>query len=124
MFRLPGVRYEHIKAGRHVMCHLTTITPVTATTTEINHSIYWTQPWFTPFKLLFWPFVTAFLTQDRDVISRQQLGLKYDPQLLLMGDPDVQARWYLRLKNEFVRAQEEGRPFVNPIKPRVLEWRS
>jgi phenylpropionate dioxygenase-like ring-hydroxylating dioxygenase large terminal subunit len=124
VFRLPGVRYEHIKAGRHVMCHMTTITPVTATTTEINHSVFWTQPWFNPLKPLFWPFVTAFLTQDRDVISRQQLGLKHHPQLLLMGDPDVQARWYLRLKTEFVRAQAEGRPFVNPIKPRVLEWRS
>jgi phenylpropionate dioxygenase-like ring-hydroxylating dioxygenase large terminal subunit len=124
VFRLPGLRYEHIKSGRHVMCHMTTITPVTATTTEINHSIFWTQPWFTVLTPLLWPFVSVFLAQDRDVISRQQLGLKHNPQLLLLGDPDVQARWYLRLKQEFVRAQAEGRPFVNPIKPRVLEWRS
>jgi phenylpropionate dioxygenase-like ring-hydroxylating dioxygenase large terminal subunit len=124
VFRLPGVRYEHIKAGKYVMCHMTTLTPVSATETEINHSIFWTMPWLTPFKPLFWPFVEAFLKQDRDVIAQQQLGLKYNPQLLLLGDPDVQARWYLRLKNEFVRAKEEGRAFVNPIKNRTLEWRS
>lgn len=124
VFRLPGLRYEHIKTGRQVMCHLTTITPLTAMTTEINHSIFWTQPWLTPFKPFFWPFVNVFLRQDGAILSRQQLGLKHNPQLLLMGDPDVQARWYLRMKNEFARARQEGRPFVNPIKPRVLEWRT
>jgi phenylpropionate dioxygenase-like ring-hydroxylating dioxygenase large terminal subunit len=124
VFQLPGVRYEHIKVGRHVMCHLTTLTPVSGFETEINHSIFWTMPWLTPLRPLFWPFVRTFLRQDRDVISQQQLGLQYNPQLLLLGDPDVQARWYFRLKNEYVRAQEEKRPFVNPIKPRVLQWRS
>ena len=55
---------------------------------------------------------------------RQMEGLKHQPQLLLLGDPDVQARWYMRLKNEFLRAQEEARDFVNPVKPRLLKWRS
>jgi phenylpropionate dioxygenase-like ring-hydroxylating dioxygenase large terminal subunit len=124
VFRLPGVRYEHIKTGRHVMCHLTTLTPVSDVETEINHSIYWTQPWFDPLKLLFRPFARAFLKQDRDVISKQQIGLAHNPQLLLLADPDVQARWYLRLKNEWERSRAERRDFVNPIKPRTLRWRS
>ncbi len=124
VFQLPGVRYEHIVFGKHVMCHFTTLTPVSDLETEINHSVYWTLPLFDWLKPLFWPFVTAFLKQDRDVISNQQLGLKYNPPLLLLGDPDVQARWYFRLKNEFLRAKEEAREFVNPIKPRDLRWRS
>jgi phenylpropionate dioxygenase-like ring-hydroxylating dioxygenase large terminal subunit len=124
VFRLPGVRYEHIRAGRHVMCHLTTLTPVSDLETEINHSIYWTMPWLTPLRALVRPFAHIFLKQDRDIISRQQEGLKFNPQLLLLGDPDVQARWYFRLKNEFLRAQQDARDFVNPIQPRVLKWRS
>ncbi|HWK43387.1 MAG TPA: aromatic ring-hydroxylating dioxygenase subunit alpha [Stellaceae bacterium] len=124
VFQLPGVRYEHIKIGRHVMCHLTALTPINDTETEINHTIYWTMPWLDPLRPIFRPFARAFLAQDRDVISKQQLGLVHNPQLLLLGDPDVQARWYLRLKNEFERSRAEARDFVNPLKPRTLRWRS
>jgi phenylpropionate dioxygenase-like ring-hydroxylating dioxygenase large terminal subunit len=124
VFQLPGVRYEHIKVGGSVMCHLTTLTPISEFETEINHSVFWNARILTVLRPLFWPFVRTFLKQDRDVISQQQEGLKHNPQLLLLGDPDVQARWYFRLKTEFVRAQEENRPFENPIKPRTLQWRS
>ena len=41
-----------------------------------------------------------------------------------VGDTDVQARWYLRLKNEWILSQQERRPFRNPIQPRTLHWRS
>jgi hypothetical protein len=41
-----------------------------------------------------------------------------------MGDPDAQARWYIRVKKEYARATAEGRPFRNPLKPRTLRWRS
>lgn len=122
VFQLPGVRYEHIRTDRGVMAHLTTLTPVSGLETEINHSIYSTLPYMPAFLMR--PFAYVFLRQDRDVIANQQLGLHYNPQLLLLGDPDVQAKWYFRLKNEFVRAQEEGRPFDNPITERVLKWRS
>jgi phenylpropionate dioxygenase-like ring-hydroxylating dioxygenase large terminal subunit len=123
-FRLPGVRWEQIKAGRHSMCHLTSLTPLDGGRTEINHLVFWTMPWLTPFTPLLRPFVRTFLGQDRTIVQRQQEGLRYQPQLLLLGDPDVQARWYYRLKNEFLRAREEQREFVNPIKDRTLRWRS
>ncbi len=123
-FRLPGVRWEHIKAGRHTMCDLTCLTPIDGGRTEINHLVYWTMPWLTPFRPLLRPFVRTFLGQDRMVVVRQQEGLRHQPQLLLLGDPDVQARWYYRLKNEFLRAREEARDFVNPVRERVLKWRS
>ncbi len=123
-FRLPGVRWEHTEAGRHRMFQLTTLTPINGGQTEINHLVYWTMPWLTPLRPLLRLLVRNFLGQDRAIVVRQQEGLKYQPQLLLLGDPDVQARWYYRLKNEFVRARDEAREFVNPIRERVLKWRS
>jgi len=124
VFRLPGVRWEITRTDRHVMCNFTTITPVTEGATEINHLIYWTSPYLAPLRLLGRPIARAFLKQDREIVRRQREGLKYEPQLMLLGDPDVPARWYYRLKNEFVRAREEARPFENPVRERTLRWRS
>ena len=77
-----------------------------------------------PLKPLLRPFVRAFLDQDRDIMTKQQEGLRFQPLLSLVGDADQQARWYHRLKLEYVRARAEGRPFENPVKDRVLRWRS
>ena len=123
-FSLPGVRLEHIRAGRHVLCSLTAVTPLGAEETEVNHVIYWTMPWLDPLRPLLRPFVRAFLTQDRDIVAKQQIGLRHDPPLLLISDADTQARWYYRLKQEYRRARAETRDFVNPVTPRVLRWRS
>ncbi len=123
-FRLPSVRIEHILAGRHLVGNLTAITPIDGGTTEINHCIYWTAPWLGPLKPLLRPYVRAFLAQDRKIMERQQLGLRWGPQLMLIDDADTQAKWYYRLKREYRRARAEGRPFANPVEPRTLEWRS
>jgi phenylpropionate dioxygenase-like ring-hydroxylating dioxygenase large terminal subunit len=123
-FRLPSVRIEHIRAGRHVLCNLTAVTPIDDERTEINHAIYWTMPWLAPLKPVLRPFVRSFLRQDRDIMAKQSVGLAHEPPLLLVNDADVQAKWYYRLKNEYLRARGEGRPFVNPVKERVLRWRS
>ena len=124
VFRLPGVRIEQIRAGRHAVCNLTAITPIDDRTTEINHCIYWTAPWLSVLKPLLRPYVRAFLHQDRAIMERQQQGLRWDPPLMLVDDADTQAKWYYRLKREYRRARAENRPFANPIKPRTLEWRS
>lgn len=124
VFRLPGIRIEHIKAGRHVLCNLTAVTPIDEGATEVNHVIYWTMPWLNPLRPLLRIFVRKFLRQDRDIVALQQRGLRHNPALLLINDADSQAKWYYRLKQEYARAREEGRGFVNPIKPRVLRWRS
>ncbi len=123
-FRLPSVRIEDIRVGRHRIASLTAVTPLGPGETEVNHAIYWTLPWLGLVRPLLRPFVRAFLGQDRDIITRQQAGLKFQPTLMLIGDADQPARWYHRLKNEYIRAQSEGRPFVNPVKDRVLRWRS
>ena len=123
-FRLPGVRIEHVKAGRHVLCGLTAVTPIDERTTRINHAIYWTMPWLTLLKPFLRPFARAFLDQDRRVVELQQAGLAYDPPLIMIDDADTLVKWYLRLKKDYAAAVAEGRPFVNPLSARTLRWRS
>ncbi len=124
VFRLPSVRYEQIRAGRYAVTNLTALTPIDDETTEINHCIYWNAPWLSVLKPVLRPYVRAFLRQDRDIMERQQQGLRFDPVLSLIDDADTQARWYYRLKTEYRRARSEGRAFVNPVTPRTLCWRS
>jgi phenylpropionate dioxygenase-like ring-hydroxylating dioxygenase large terminal subunit len=123
-FRLPSVRVEQIRAGRYAVANLTALTPVDDETTEINHCTYWTAPWLSLMKPVLRPYVRAFLRQDRDIMERQQQGLRGAPLLALIDDSDTQARWYYRLKEEYRRARAEDRPFANPVKPRTLRWRS
>jgi phenylpropionate dioxygenase-like ring-hydroxylating dioxygenase large terminal subunit len=104
--------------------NLTAITPIDDRTSEINHCIYWTLPWLGLLKPVLRHYVRAFLRQDRDIMERQQQGLRFDPPLTLIDDADTQAKWYYRLKREYLRARAEGRPFENPVEPRVLKWRS
>ena len=123
-FRLPSVRIEEIRAGRYRVANLTALTPVDDKTIEINHCTYWTTPWLSVLKPALRPYVRAFLRQDRDIMERQQQGLRAAPTLALVDDADTQARWYYRLKEEYRRARAEGRTFSNPVKPRTLRWRS
>jgi phenylpropionate dioxygenase-like ring-hydroxylating dioxygenase large terminal subunit len=123
-FRLPGVRIEDITIGAHRVVNLTAVTPLSERECEVNHAIYWTLPWLGALKPLLRPFVKSFLGQDRAIIAKQQAGLRFQPTLMLLSDADQQARWYHRLKNEYARARAENRPFVNPVKDRVLRWRS
>ena len=123
-FRLPGVRIERIRTARHTLLNMTAVTPIGKDESEVNHLIYWTMPWLTAMRPLLRPLARAFLRQDRDIMEKQKIGLAGDPPLLLINDADVQARWYYRLKAEYLRARAEGREFQNPLKPRVLRWRS
>lgn len=123
-FRLPSTRIEHIRIGSRQVASLTAVTPLNDSETEVNHAIYWTMPWLSVLKPLLRPYVRAFLNQDRAVIALQREGLKHNPPLLLINDADTQAKWYFRLKAEYLHAQAENRGFVNPVKDRVLRWRS
>lgn len=123
-FRLPGIRIERVTTDKHQLCNLTTVTPLTETATEVTTTFYWTMPWIGLLKPILLPYVGAFFEQDRDVVVKQQIGLQYDPPLMLIDDADTQARWYYKLKQELVRSQSENRDFTNPIETKVLRWRS
>lgn len=124
VFRLPGVRIEDTRVGRHIVCNMTAITPLDRERIEINHCIYWNAGWLTPLKPVFRRLMRNFLAQDQGAMERQQQGLRFDPVLSLVDEADTQVRWYYRLKQEYRRAGAEGRPFVNPVQPRTLRWRS
>lgn len=123
-FQLPGIRIETIRAGKHTICGLTTVTPVSENESEITQTFYWTLPFLGLVKPIARQFLRSFLIQDRDMVNLQQRGLKYDPRLMLINDSDVQAKWYHRLKSEWAKSVDDTTPFVNPIEPVTLRWRS
>jgi phenylpropionate dioxygenase-like ring-hydroxylating dioxygenase large terminal subunit len=61
--------------------NLTAITPIDDRVTAINHCIYWTLPWLGILKPALRHHVRAFLHQDRDIMERQQQGLRFSPPL-------------------------------------------
>ena len=123
-FQLPGVRIEHIRAGDRLVCGLTAVTPVNENETDVHHAVYWNMPWLTALKPVGALIAKLFIDQDRRAVEKQQEGLKYDPALMLIDDSDKLAKWYFRCKQEFGRAQAEGRPFKNPVEETTLRWRS
>jgi phenylpropionate dioxygenase-like ring-hydroxylating dioxygenase large terminal subunit len=123
-FRLPGIRIEHVRTADHALYSLTAVTPIDGQETEVNHLMYWTMPWLSALRPLLRPLVREFLRQDRDIVAKQQRVPPEDRPRLLIADADTQARWYYRLKAEYARARSEGRPFENPVRPRILRWRS
>ena len=69
-------------------------------------------------------FSILFLRQDHKAICQQTEALKFNPPMLLVDDADIPAKWYYRQKREFLRAEAEGRPFENPVKERVLRYKT
>src|SRR6185312_13028670 len=123
-FRLPGLRWEHVKVGARQVLSLTCLTPVSETKTRITQIIWSDHPVFALLK----PFIAlgarAFLRQDGEMVNLQNQGLRYDPSLLWIDDADRQAKWYQALKKEWAAARKAGRPFQNPVKAEVLRWKS
>ncbi|HIP78038.1 MAG TPA: aromatic ring-hydroxylating dioxygenase subunit alpha [Kiloniellaceae bacterium] len=124
IYALPGLRIELIEGDRHSAAGLTAITPLSETETEVHQALYWTLPWTAPLKPLARRLAHIFLAQDKAVVIKQQEGLAHGPNLMLIDDADTQAKWYYRLKREWLDAAREGRPFENPIKAKTLHWRS
>jgi len=90
----------------------------------VHHLIYWTMPWLTLLRPVLRPFARAFLLQDQRVVMKQQVGLAHQRSLMLINDADTQARWYYRLRREYLQAQAAKREFRNPIGRTTLRWRS
>jgi phenylpropionate dioxygenase-like ring-hydroxylating dioxygenase large terminal subunit len=123
-FSLPGVRIEQIITNTNRVANLTVITPISETETEVTTLFYTTIGWFKPLQPLLLPFIRTFLGQDREMVVKQQIGLKHNPPLMLIRDADTQAKWYYQLRSEFTKSISENREFVNPVKSQILHWRS
>jgi phenylpropionate dioxygenase-like ring-hydroxylating dioxygenase large terminal subunit len=122
-FEIPGIRTEHIKAGeKHEVISITTLTPVNENQTELTHIFYSTLP---ATRWLWWPLKRLgkqFIGQDLGVFKKLGEGLKSKPTLMLIGEPDMQARWYYEIKRLWALAQQNDQPFENPVKPQTLHW--
>lgn len=123
-FRLPGVRIEHVLVGNRSFCSFTALTPVDSEHTIITQHAYWDMPWMNFLKPVVRGFAKVFLYQDRDAVMKQQVGLKFNPSLMLIKDADTQAKWYFGLKQEWVDSRQAQRPFRNPVPETTLRWRS
>jgi len=123
-FELPGVRFEHIRAGTREIVGLTTCTPIDDDSTEVTQTFYWNRAWLSALKPVFRPLMHAFLSQDRAMVELQREGLKFNPRLMLIQDADVPAMWYHRLKKAWTTSVEESAQFVNPVAETTLKWRS
>lgn len=123
-FQLPATRTEHVNVGRRNFYSYTALTPVGENLTRVTQMLYWDSWFFTFLKPFIRQFTKVFLNQDMDAVTRQQDGLKWDPTLMLINDADTQAKWYFRLKEEWLRFEKEPTEFKHPVKESVLQWRS
>ena len=123
-FQLPGVRIEHIQAGRNRFCGLTTVTPVSSSETQIDHLMYWNMPWLTLFKPVVRLLSKYFLNQDRDATVKLRAGLPYQERPMFVREPDAQAKWYFSLKESYMQSVAEQRPFTNPLTEQTLHWKT
>ena len=121
--QLPGLRVERIEGSRHAACVLAAATPVSEPATAVHYCVDWPVPWRALLRPVAAWMARDFLGQDRDVAVRMAENPAPAPQMFV-GDPDAQVRWWLRLRREHAEAEAEGRPFRNPLRERMLQWRS
>lgn len=123
-FRLPAVRTEEITIGKRRVLSFTALIPLDANRTEIRQLFFTDHPTFRVLSPMLGGFARTFLRQDSDMVDLQQKGLKHDPRLMLIDDADTQAKWYYALKKAWAKHRATGEPFVHPVKPCTLRWRS
>ncbi len=127
-FRLPGCRREYITLfDRTIISGITTLTPIDDKHTELNHTTYWTVPGITWLVApIVGYFVKTFLMQDQTLaLLQEQVINKYNPRLIMtIKDAGTPGHWYFMCKKEWNDAYVQGRQFVNPIKEKILRWRT
>lgn len=123
-FQLPGIRTEKITTGSKTLLSFTAVTPINGTQTHIRQIFFSDMMSVRLLSPIIKIGARKFLRQDARMVDLQQMGLAYDPSLLLIEDADTQAKWYHAIKREWARAREEGRAFKNPVTAKTLKWRS
>lgn len=121
-FYLPGIRTEETVTQRYRAVNLTTVTPIDDHASDVTFQLFWTVPWAGLLKPILPLMIRSFLGQDREVVEKQQIGLRHESVLRLIKDSDTLARWYYQLKGEYQRSQAENRDFVSPVKTQQLRW--
>ena len=125
-FVLPNQRIEFIQCGSLFVSSRATVTPISEQQFRIDFTAAWNCLSWVPFsKTIFRYFADIFMTQDREAMERQAVGLRYKPALMLIDDADTPAKWYYKLKAAHLVSVQTGQPLDHPLKERVtLRWKS
>jgi len=125
-FMLPNLRYEIIRCGPYWFSSRATVTPITENECRIDFCAAWNVfRWVPLSKTIFRLIARHFLDQDKRVMERQAIGLRYKPALMLIDDADTPAKWYYKLKAAHLASRQNGTAFEHPLKgPVTLRWRS
>jgi phenylpropionate dioxygenase-like ring-hydroxylating dioxygenase large terminal subunit len=125
-FVLPNMRFEQIRCGRAWFSSRATVTPIRRDLCRLDFCAAWHVP---PCGALIGTalnfFGPRFIHQDTDTMSKQSIGLKHQPKLMLIDDADRPAKWYSALKATYLESRRTGAPMVHPMAgPVILKWRS
>jgi phenylpropionate dioxygenase-like ring-hydroxylating dioxygenase large terminal subunit len=122
-FEIPGIRTEHILVGeKNQIVSITVLTPLNERQTELTH-IFYTDIALANFLWLPLKYLgKQFIGQDLGVFNKLNEGLESKPTLSLIGEPDLQARWYYEIKRLWALSQQNNEPLVNPVKAQTLHW--
>ena len=125
-FVLPNQRFEFVQCGSLFVSSRATVTPISDQQCRIDFTAAWNCLSWVPFsKTIFRYFANIFMTQDREAMERQAVGLRYKPALMLIDDADTPAKWYYKLKAAHLASVQTGQPIDHPLKERVtLRWKS
>lgn len=123
-FRLPSTRIERVRGGRLQLLNITTVTPLAPGRVMLRNVIYSSVR---PLRWLY-PALSAlgraFLEQDASILRRLDSHASTHQPLLFVGPPDQPSAWYFQCKMGLMRSATESQPFVNPVRPSVLQWRT
>jgi phenylpropionate dioxygenase-like ring-hydroxylating dioxygenase large terminal subunit len=125
-FLLPNLRLELVQAGRWWFSSQAAVTPMHQEQCRIDFCAAWNCFRWVPFlPTLVRRFARRFLNQDKWAMERQAMGLRSAPSMMLLGDADMPARWYYKLKAAYLAARQHGGALDHPLKgPVTLRWRS
>lgn len=125
-FLLPNQRVELMQCGRAWLANRLMATPISEMECRIDFSAYWRGlHWIPLSNWLFRTLAKQFLSQDERAMKRLAVGLRHKPPSMFVGDADMPARWYYKLKAAYLHSIQTGQPMEHPLKgPVTLRWRS
>jgi phenylpropionate dioxygenase-like ring-hydroxylating dioxygenase large terminal subunit len=125
-FLLPNQRVELMQCGTFWVASRLMATPVSDMECRIDFSALWRGLNWVPFgNFIFRTLTKMFLAQDERAMKQLAVGLRHKPSSMFVGDADLPAKWYYKLKAAHLASVQTGRPMDHPLKERVtVRWRS